>query len=142
MELYHYASCRLYTIAFLFTLFQEVLFFVDRRPSPSLRDCWKMDGGSTLVAPHFPLLPPNKRINPTFPPIPLLQGLQDAYHPHQTPYRDPRPLLQPIIIPFKNLSICANPRKGPLYFSPPPPPPTTYPCHSHIGTIETMEAHS
>lgn len=28
----------------------------NRRPSPSLGDCWTMDGGSTLVAPHFPLL--------------------------------------------------------------------------------------
>lgn len=135
----HHADCTL-SLSFL-RFFKQVLIVESSAVSVAGR---LLDDGRGIHPRCSPLPtpPPNKRINPTFPPIPLLQGLQDAYHPHQTPYHGPRPLLQPIIIPFKNLSICANPREGPLYFSPPPPPPTTYPCHSHIGTIETMEAHS
>lgn len=79
--------------------------------------------------------------NPAFSlPFPSYQDFPDAYHPHQTPYADPRPLLWPIIPVNNHRSVCANPRKGPLHFS--PPPAATYPCHSHIGTVEAMEARS
>lgn len=79
--------------------------------------------------------------NPAFSlPFASYQDFPDAYHPHQTPYADPRPLLWPIIPVNNHKSVCANPRKGPLHFS--PPPAATYPCHSHIGTVEAMEARS
>lgn len=61
--------------------------------------------------------------------------LQDAYHQYQTPYPD-SPLLWPI--PFKNLIVLAKSGKRAIHFS----PTATYPCYPHIGTIETMEAHS
>lgn len=54
MELYHYASCRLYTIAFLFTLFQEVLFLwiVGRLRRWEIVGRWTGDPPSLLPTSH------------------------------------------------------------------------------------------
>lgn len=68
-------------------------------------------------------------------PLPFFKTLQDAYHQYQTSYPD-SPLLWSIF--FKNLSVLAKSSKRAIHFS----STATYSCYPHIGTIETMEAHS